>query len=417
MHGCVNGKRGGRDGGRCVGNKINNAPALRKGCWFRSHLMSNPQPPSVRGALHHRQIYEDCEGIGARASLGDELSHLGEGADFLLVEDPRLTDRTLIIGMFVLRPMSSAWTAPIIQDGKPRLSEGEKWCHNVSGLDGGGFIADGCAFDAFRLSLQYGLSDAVIVGTGTALTEGVPHNGLPGYLWQPYGPASWPHVAAAEPELDRKIWCVRQLWQQQGLLSSRRYPAQIIVTRSGNAGAEHDIFDARIFHAKHPDGAPLESYILTSNTGAERLRSRAAAHGMQERIGNMLLVCSPEGRPDELDVAAVPRLLRQKLDIRIANHDGGAVVLSEFCRAGALAQINFTLMRSRSLLDVYSSKIKSSTPTEIEELKETFGSRCSLMFTGDHRLPQNLRPISVLVDDTEGCVVSFDARQQFGLSL
>ena len=110
---------------------------------------------AIRGPLHHRQIYKDATGVGAHVSLGDELSHLGEGAEFVLVEDPRLTDRTLIIGMFVLRPMLTAWSAPIIQDDKPSLSEGEGWCHNVSGLDGGGFIADGCAFDAYRLGLQY----------------------------------------------------------------------------------------------------------------------------------------------------------------------------------------------------------------------------------------------------------------------
>ena len=348
-------------------------------------------------------------------TLGHDLSPLGEGADFALVEDPRLTDRALIIGMFVLRPALTGWSAPILQDGKPVISEVSGWSHNVSGLDGGGFIADGCAFDAYRLGLQYGLSDAVMVGTGTALKEGVPHDGQPGYLWQPYGPASWPHVAAAEPELDRKIWGVRQLWQQQGLLSSRRYPAQIIVTRSGNAGVDHDVFDARVFHAKHPDGAPLESYILTSHTGAERLRSRAASHGFQDRISSMLIVCSPEDNPDELDIAAVPLLLRQKLDIRIANHDGGSIVLSEFSKAGALAQINFTLMRGRSVLEVYKSKQNSLTPLELEELSRTFESRCSMMFAGDRRLPPNLRPISVLVDDNEGCVVCFDARQQRGL--
>jgi hypothetical protein len=306
-----------------------------------------------KGPLHHVQIYADSADVGARVSLGDELAHFGQGAEFCLVEDPRLTDRTLIIGMFVLRPMFKAWTAPIVQDGKPCLYEALDWCHNFSGADGGGFVADGCAFDAFRLGLQYGLSDAVIVGTGTALKEGVSHDGQPGYLWQPYGPASWPHVAAAEPELDRKILAVRQLWQKQGLLSSRRYPAQIIVSLSGNPSADHDVFDARVFHAPHPDGAALESYILTSVTGAQRLRSRAVSRGMQHVVDRALIVCSPEDKPDELDVAAVPRLLRQKLDIRIANHDGGSIVLSAFSRAGALPQINFTLMRGRSMFDVY----------------------------------------------------------------
>ena len=301
-----------------------------------------------------------------------------------------------------------------------RVRFGRRWFHcrrlRVRRISPGSAVRQTLASVYLCNSLaRYGLSDAVMVGTGTALAEGVPHNGQPGYLWQPYGPASWPHVAAAEPELDRKIWDARQLWQQQGLLSPRRYPAQIIVTQSGNAGADHDVFEANVFHAKHPDGTPLESYILTSRTGAERLRSRAAAHGMHERVDSILIVCSPHDKPDELDIAAVPRLLRQTLDIRIANHDGGSIVLSEFSKAGALAQINFTLMRGRSVLDVYKSKHPTATPSEEEELRRTFDSRCSLMFTGDRRLPPNLRPISILVDDNEGCVVCFDARQQRGL--
>lgn len=266
--------------------------------------MSAVESLAVKSPLHHVQIYKDTEDVAIWAPLGDELAQLGHGAQFCLVEDPRLTDRTLIIGMFVLRPMFNAWTAPIVQDGRPCLFDPLDWCHNLSGADGGGFIADGCAFDAFRLALQYGLSDAVLVGTGTALKEGVGHDGQPGYLWQPYGPASWPHVAAAEQELDRKIWDVRQLWQQQGLLSSRRYPAQIIVSQSGNTSAGHDVFDAHVFHAKHPDGSALESYILTSISGAERLRLRAASRGMQHVVDSALIVCSPEGRPDELDISA-----------------------------------------------------------------------------------------------------------------
>ena len=373
-------------------------------------------PLPVKGPLHHIEIYRDDAHVGAHVALGDELSHLGDGAEFALIEDPRLTDRTLIIGMFVLRPMTTPWTAPVVQDGVPCLSEGAGWCHNVSGLDGGGLIADGCAFDAYRLALQYGLSDAVLVGSGTVLTEGVAHAGNPGYVWQPYGPASWPHVASAEPQLDRKIGSTRQLWQQQGLLSSRRYPAQIIVTQSGNAGAEHDLLEARVFSALHPDGSPLESYILTSHAGAERLRSRADSFGMRDRIASILLVCSPDGKPEELDIAAVPRMLRHRLDIRIANHDGGCIVLSEFSKAGALAQINFTLMRNRSVLEVCRSNAsKRLSPHELDQLFQNFESRCSFMFSGDRGLPRNLRPVSILVDDKEGTVVTFDARLQRGL--
>ena len=48
------------------------------------------------------------------------------------------------------------------------------------------------------------------------------------------------------------------------------------------SGSFKDIFEARIFHATHPDGSPVESYILTSEAGAERLRARAADHGLAD---------------------------------------------------------------------------------------------------------------------------------------
>jgi hypothetical protein len=68
----------------------------------------------------------------------------------------------------------------------------------------------------------------------------------------------------------------------------------------------------------------------------------------------------------------------------------------------------------RNKLQRYLSK-NQMTPEERKKLPETFKSRCSSMFSGDGRLPENLRPISILVDGGEGCVVSFDARRQSGL--
>ena len=98
-----------------------------------------------------------------------------------------------------------------------------------------------------------------------------------------------------------------------------------------------------------------------------------------------------------------------------------------------MPQINFTLMRARSMFDVYApfsrfffSVLPRNTlqrytfknrrpPAERDELSPKFKSMCSLMFSGDGAVPRNLRPISILVDGNEGCVVSFDARQQRGL--
>ena len=92
------------------------------------------------------------------------------------------------------------------------------WGFNYKGMDGGGLIANGSIVDAYRLACQYGLSDAVLVGSNTASTEGVtkPDSPFPGYLWQPYGPSSWSHVYAADPNLLDKILRNRKEWQSLG---------------------------------------------------------------------------------------------------------------------------------------------------------------------------------------------------------
>ena len=363
--------------------------------------------------LKHESVFEDSTSVAARLSLGDELGPLGGGATFPLVEDPRTTDRTAIIGMFVLRPARKAWTAPILDGGRPQsMFAAEDWCFNVRGVDGGWLIAGGNPLDAYRLALQYGLSDAVIVGSNTVAKEGVDHGSEPGYLWQPYGPAAWPHLAAIDGGLTDKIARARAAWQQQGVLSARRYPAQIVVSQSGeHRPPAHDVFDARVFSAKHPDGSPVETYVLTSEAGAERMRPRAAKHGLSEDV---LLVASPPGKPEELDIPAVPALLRRKLDIRLANHDGGATVLSKFSEAGVLPQINLTLMRGRAVFDLLASTDRIPA-ADLAGLTEGFDAKRQLFWSGNHRLPGVLKVVSVLSDGGEGVVVTFDARELRGL--
>ena len=215
--------------------------------------------------LNHKEIYKDASRAAVELPLGEALAGLGAGATFPLMEDPRETDRALLIGMFVLRPAAKAWSASLSSNVPAGLREAEQWCFNVKGYDGGWLIAAGNPLDAYRLSLQYGLSDAVIVGSNTVVTEGLDHEGHEGYLWQPYGPAAWSQLATLDNKIGDKIADTRAAWQKLGVLSPRRYPAQIVVTQSGKLreGAR-DIFEARIFSAKHPDGAPVESYILTS---------------------------------------------------------------------------------------------------------------------------------------------------------
>ena len=368
-------------------------------------------------SLAHRVLYEDDSAIAVRLSLGDELGPLGAGAGFPLVLDPRSGDHAVIVGMFVLRPARQAWTAPLLDDhGQPRsMFAAADWCFNVRGVDGGWLIAGGNPLDAYRLALQYGLSDAVIVGSNTVAKEGVDHGAQPGYLWQPYGPATWPQVAAIDPDLTAKIARLRTSWQRQGVLSARRYPAQIVVSQSGeHRPPANDLFAASVFTATHPDGSPIETYVLTSEAGAARLRGRAGAHGLAERIDEILLPLSPPGRPEELDIPAVPALLRQKLDIRLANHDGGQTVLSKFSEAGVLAQINLTLMRDRAVFDLLAGTDRIPA-SELAGITAGFDAKRQLFWSGDHRLPPALKPVSVLTDDGEGVVVSFDASGIRGL--
>lgn len=367
-------------------------------------------------ALKHREVFRDASRIAVNLPLGENLGALGEGAGFPLVEDPRQTGRAAIIGMFVLRPAVSGWSSPLLlPSGRPDVGAATDWCFNVRGVDGGWLIAGGNPLDAYRLALQYGLADAVIVGSNTVAKEGVDHGAQPGYLWQPYGPLAWPQLASIDARLGERIAEVRRAWQSMGVLSPRKWPAQIVVSQSGeHRPPANDLFQARIFSAVHPDGSPVETYVLTSEAGAARMRERFGRYGLRQNPDDLFLVASPPGHPETLDIAAVPDLLKRKLDIRIANHDGGQTVLSKFSEAGALPQVNLTLMRGRSVRDVLGADPRLEDHLRATMLAE-FDLRRQLFFSGDHRLPEGLQPASVLTDGGDGVVVSFDARGLRGL--
>jgi len=367
-------------------------------------------------ALQHREIFRNPDRTAVELPLGGVLGGLGQGAGFPLVEDPRNTNHTTIVGMFVLRPANQGWQKPLLDaGGKPDFQSASEWCFNVRGVDGGWLIAGGNPLDAYRLALQYGLADAVIVGSNTVAKEGVDHGSHPGYLWQPYGPLAWPQLASIDPTLGEHIAGVRRTWQSLGVLSQRKYPAQIVVSQSGeHRPPANDLFQARIFNAVHPDGTPVETYVLTSEAGAARMRTRMHKYPLRQRPDDVLLVASPAGDPETLDIAAVPALLRSKLDIRIANHDGGQTVLSKFSEAGAMPQVNLTLMRGASVKDVLRIDQRLDESVRGTMLAE-FDARRQLFFSGSHSLPRVLEPLSVLTDGGDGVVVSFDARGLRGL--
>ena len=362
--------------------------------------------------LEHKEVHKNHKHVECTLSLGEELGGLGGGAEFPLVEDPRRGDKTVILGMFVLRPARVAWR-PV--ENSIEFGAAADWCFNVRGVDGGWLIAGGNPLDAYRLALQYGLADAVIVGSNTVAKEGVDHGDQPGYLWQPYGPAAWPHLAAIDPALADKIAKVRREWQQQGVLSTRRWPAQIVVSQSGeHRPPANDLFQARVFSATHPDGTPVETYVLTSEAGAERLRERAGRYDLGRPVEEILISVSPPGQPEVLDIANVPRELRRRLDIRLANHDGGQTVLSKFSEAGVVSQMNLTLMRNASVYDVLNRDPRLPA-AQRQRLLDEFDTRRQLFFSGHHRLPEALKPVSVLSDGGDALVVSFDARGLRGL--
>ena len=106
--------------------------------------------------------------------------------------------------MFVLRPMNIAWSESLLSEDS-KVSESlydiSSWAYNVKGLDGGWFISDRNCLDAYRLAFQYGISDAILVGSRTVSEEGcnimLDDNTISkrGYLWQPYEVCSWSQLS------------------------------------------------------------------------------------------------------------------------------------------------------------------------------------------------------------------------------
>ncbi len=299
------------------------------------------------------------------------------------------------------------------------------WVYNVRGLDGGWIIANANSVDAYRLALQYGVSDAVIAGSNAASIEGVASEHSAGYIWQPYCLGEWDQLKSVDPEIAHKIAEQRVEWQRLGVLSSRKYAALIIFTWSGiSYEGQKDFLEARVFGEKRPDGSDHEIYIMTSELGASKVRERAHLFGLHGRIEEMLIVMPPRAASPtdtlsaDIDIALVPQLLHDKYGMRIVNHDGGQTVLREFCRAGAMSQMNITLCRHQSQRDVIatSHKVKDS---QRAELLENFDSRLQYFFSSPGEeggavcrgIPAALRPVCVISDDKdEVAVVTFDTR-------
>ena len=344
-------------------------------------------------ALMQHEVLRDASRISVELPLGERLEALAGGVGYPLVRDPRGSDRACIVGMTVLRPRERAWAprAGALATGAA-LGEAEQWCDNVPGADGGATIAAGDPLDVLRLALQYALADAVIVGSGTVLAEGM---GPDGHRWQPEDPAATPQLRRLWPALVDELARVRRSWQEMGVLSSRPRPLPVMVSRSGTP----ELLQARVL--QEPQGAGLSAAILTSRDGARRLRGAGADPRRIE-----LIDLSPAGADGaSMDLAVVPALLRDRLDVRIAEHDGGRTVMAKFAAAGALDQLHLTLMRDRSLRTVL-----DALPSEDRPRSPDPAASASVFFPGDGRLPPALEPISLLAGTGEALVACLDAR-------
>ena len=224
----------------------------------------------------------------------------------------------------------------------------------------------------------------------------------------------------------------RKELQQQDILSARTHPAQIIFTHSGKRQGDNDFLSARIFSATHPDGGLFECYVLTSEHGAENIRSRVSKlfPHLVERIEDMLITVPYHPiNTTTMDISLVPHILYNLLDIRIANHDGGKGVLRDFCKAGALSQVNLTLCREYSMKDIiFGRESVAGTVNSMEEEEtalKSFASNVELFFTSNSAkernqsrgapsgtIPVSWKEIYCVTDDKESmAVVTFDTRE------
>jgi riboflavin biosynthesis pyrimidine reductase len=328
-------------------------------------------------SLAQRTLFHDAARIALELPLGEVLGALHPGGTFPLVRDPRGASRACIVGMMVLRPASTHWAG--LRDGVTlgdSLREVQDWCYDVSGVGGSWPVSGGNALDAYRLALQYGTVDAVLAGAATIAREGVVAGARRAHLWQPYAPLSWAPLAPHRDVLEPAISAVRRTWQQLGVLSARKHPAQVAISASGRPSPSGvDLLDARIFRERHPDGSAIEGYVQTSEAGAERMRERARAKGL--RADTTMIVVSPADDPEAVDVARVPEVLRERLDARLVEHDGGAIALRAFLDAGAVAQLNLTLMKGRSVRDVIASSPRLSE-TERSDVLSSWDGRARL---------------------------------------
>ncbi len=373
-----------------------------------------------------KTIFRDSNRIKLSLPICVELKDFHDIPTIPFLADPFQMKKSLIVAMFVLRPWLSEHFLPRHSGYIESLySVKTGWAYNYSCKPGGKFISESNSVDSYRMALKYGCSDAVMFGSKLVSSEGcdalasqncqqldsteaVVDSPRQGYLWQSYEICNWPHMKRDYPGLEQKIEKQRELWQSLGILSMRRYPAQIVLTWSGSHFSEsRDFLEGRIFHECHPNGDPMEVYIITSKSGAARIRSRASEFNLHNRIESMLIVLSPSENADEIDVEKIPKILFEKYGIFVINHDGGKEVLRKFVKAGVIHQFDITICRDRSLFEVIQQQSHSFIPAEIVRRD------VDMFFTEDSQgissIPLNFKTAAAEVSENMNvAVVTFD---------
>ena len=212
-----------------------------------------------------------------------------------------------------------------------------------------------------------------------------------------------------------------------------------------------DFLAARMFHDHHPGGERIESYIFTTEFGANNIRKRASAFGLAKRIEDMLVVLpspSPStveniihenmsnkhamnGDRAEMDISVVPKLMYDRFQMRIVNHDGGLGVLRAFTQAGALSQLHLTLGRQKSVRDAiadcnfidrkvldhcdfsvpgaFGSKVQyffknKAQPDKNGSIRGT-GVSSFVDAAGQHAIPKSMEPVQIISDDNDSVTI------------
>lgn len=143
------------------------------GVWFlqRTRLLTSKGwfIKLFNSTLTHKTLHIDKHLINCALPLNRFPYHDNGNGCYYLSYDPNQEKKTAIVGMFVLRRAHGSW---IVDDENIASSMymPSDWIYNFQGLDGGGFLSNNNVVDSYRLCIQYGLSDAVIVGSFADIT-------------------------------------------------------------------------------------------------------------------------------------------------------------------------------------------------------------------------------------------------------